>query len=306
MSLEAIVWAWKQPVKDHGELLVLLSLADYANQDGQCWPSHKTLMAKCRIKSNRTICTKLNSLTEKGFISRHRRPVAGGGSSSNLYQLNLSETVNITVSESVNATGSESVNNDESVKNTDGQNVKDAHGKVQKMTAPESASDASSFSIEPVSKSNQSVKQPVSKSNQSEALKAHSQTTPDPVSELFSYWQQIMDHPQARLDDKRKKSISKALKMGYSVDDLKSAILGCSFTPHNIGINDRSQRYDGLHVILKDADQIDRFIRNAKSPPLQNRQTVQDQLNNHAASEWAEKKKAELRARTQEEGHERF
>ena len=51
------------------------------------------------------------------------------------------------------------------------------------------------------------------------------------------------------------------------MDQLCQAITGCSLTPHNLGKNDRGQRYDGLQVILRDADQIDRFIRNAQSPP---------------------------------------
>ena len=128
----------------------------------------------------------------------------------------------------------------------------------------------------------------------------------DPVSDIFGFWQTTMDHPQARLDKKRKSQITAALKMGYSVNDLKSAILGCSLTPHNIGINDRNQRYDGLHLILRSADQIDRFIRNSKAPPLQNRQTVQDKLTDYSTQEWAERKKAELRAREQEDEHAGF
>jgi hypothetical protein len=87
------------------------------------------------------------------------------------------------------------------------------------------------------------------------------------IENVFEHWKVLMDHPNAKLDEKRKSIISKALKLGYSVADLCQAIAGCSYTPHNIGDNDRGQRYDGLHVILRDADQIDRFIRNCKFPP---------------------------------------
>jgi len=76
-----------------------------------------------------------------------------------------------------------------------------------------------------------------------------------------------MCHPQARLDDKRRRLIARALKSGYSIAQLCAAISGCAITPHNIGDNDRGQRYDGLHVILRDADQIDRFIHNHHCPP---------------------------------------
>jgi hypothetical protein len=85
-----------------------------------------------------------------------------------------------------------------------------------------------------------------------------------------------MGHPNARLDDKRRKLIRNALKTGYAVNDLKTAILGCSYTPHNMGDNDRGQRYDGLHVIFKNADQIDRFINNAI-----NRESMDANRENH-------------------------
>lgn len=87
------------------------------------------------------------------------------------------------------------------------------------------------------------------------------------IVEVFSYWKQTMNHPQAMLDAKRHKRIRQALASGYSPAQLCEAILGCSYTPHNMGDNEQGQRYDSVHVIFRDADQIDRFIRNAHSPP---------------------------------------
>lgn len=114
------------------------------------------------------------------------------------------------------------------------------------------------------------------------------------VMEVFRCWQQILCHPQAVLDGKRRKRIRQALAMGYSVSQLCDAILGCSYTPHNMGHNEQGQRYDGLHIILRDADQIDRFIRNAHSPPrLQN---AADKLNNSnmaVGQQWFREKLAE-------------
>ena len=76
-----------------------------------------------------------------------------------------------------------------------------------------------------------------------------------------------MNHPKAVLDKQRRRFIRLALDKGYSVSDLCHAITGCSLTPHNRGHNDRGERYDGLHLILRSADQIDRFIRNSQQPP---------------------------------------
>ena len=87
------------------------------------------------------------------------------------------------------------------------------------------------------------------------------------ISDIFAHWQRSLGHPNAKLESKRRKAISAALKFGYTPEELKQAISGCAVTPHNIGDNDRGQRYDGLQLILKDADQIDRFIANYFSPP---------------------------------------
>lgn len=88
-------------------------------------------------------------------------------------------------------------------------------------------------------------------------------TVPTPAENVFHCWQSVMNHKQAKLDDKRKKIINQALKTGYSVMDLTQAIQGCSMTPHNMGKNSNNQRYDGLHIILK-PENIDRFIANGR------------------------------------------
>ncbi len=114
------------------------------------------------------------------------------------------------------------------------------------------------------------------------------------VAEVFRYWQQTLGHPQAVLDVKRQKHIRQALASGYSASQLCDAILGCSYTPHNMGHNEQGQRYDSVHVIFRDADQIDRFIRNANSPPrLQNAADRLFNSNAVAGQRWLEKKRRE-------------
>lgn len=84
----------------------------------------------------------------------------------------------------------------------------------------------------------------------------------DDVTGIFDYWREVMKSPRSVLDEKRRKAISGALKAGHSSDDLRRAIRGCSMTPHNMGKNDRGQKYNGIELILRSADQIDRFIAN--------------------------------------------
>jgi hypothetical protein len=116
----------------------------------------------------------------------------------------------------------------------------------------------------------------------------------DPVQCIFEHWKTVMQHPNAKLDPKRQKLIRKALSSGYALEELCDAITGCSLTPHNMGDNERDQRYDGLHVILRDADQIDRFIRNCSQPPkppcAADRHT---QANVHVLQDWMQQKMQE-------------
>lgn len=104
---------------------------------------------------------------------------------------------------------------------------------------------------------------------------------PDLAAEVFSHWQKRFNHGNAKLDAKRRNILNSALRAGYSTDDLKKAIEGCALTPHNMGDNDRHQKYDGVHIIFK-SENIDRFIATADSPQIQ---TYTNDQSGHAAAE---------------------
>lgn len=53
-----------------------------------------------------------------------------------------------------------------------------------------------------------------------------------------------------------------------------------------MGDNDRDQRFDGLKVIFRDAEQIDRFINNYQNPPKRNKKTCLEQNNQEALQAW--------------------
>lgn len=84
------------------------------------------------------------------------------------------------------------------------------------------------------------------------------------IKEIFLYWKNTLDHPKARMDEKRKLKIRSALKNGYSVDDIKLAIDGCLASPYHQGENERSSSYDSLELICRDSEHIDRFIKLSK------------------------------------------
>ena len=74
-----------------------------------------------------------------------------------------------------------------------------------------------------------------------------------------------MNSPRSKLDNKRIGLIVKALK-NYSSADLKLAITGNASSEFNMGKNDRGTKYNGLDLILRDADHIDKYIAMAENP----------------------------------------
>jgi hypothetical protein len=85
---------------------------------------------------------------------------------------------------------------------------------------------------------------------------------------LFEHWKTVLEHPQAKLDDKRKKLIHEVFKSGYSVQQLCEAITGCSLTSHTWVITTAGNGMMADISSCGDANQIDRFMHNARSPPM--------------------------------------
>lgn len=102
--------------------------------------------------------------------------------------------------------------------------------------------------------------------NQSKTKPNENYKTPV-VASIFAHWQTMLNHPRAKLDANRRRCIVNALKFGFSEAELKKAIDGLSKTPHNMGQNDRGEIYDGLHIVFRNSEQIERFMRNADNPP---------------------------------------
>lgn len=99
--------------------------------------------------------------------------------------------------------------------------------------------------------------------------KKRATTTADArILEVFEHWKQVLNHPKAKLGDERERAVKARLAQGYTVDDLKRAVDGCAVTPHNMGQNDRGEVYDDLALICRDGGQVERFMRNAESPPV--------------------------------------
>lgn len=89
MSIEAMTWAFKRKGLTPTEKIVLLALADWANDDGECYPGQTTIAEKCDV-SERTVRSVLARLIEWGLIDSEERRRPDGYRTSNLYRLRTS------------------------------------------------------------------------------------------------------------------------------------------------------------------------------------------------------------------------
>ena len=84
MSIRVMTSVWDDlRTQAHSELLVLLALADWANDDGYCWPTICALASKARL-SERAVQQILGRLTATGRIRRFQ---GGGRGRANRYQV---------------------------------------------------------------------------------------------------------------------------------------------------------------------------------------------------------------------------
>lgn len=92
------------------------------------------------------------------------------------------------------------------------------------------------------------------------------------ANEIFDHWKSVMKKNNlSKLNDKRLKAIKGRLKEGYSVDQIKMAINGCSMTPHNMGQNDNNKKYDDIELICRDGVNVERFANNFNQSQQENK-----------------------------------
>ena len=97
----------------------------------------------------------------------------------------------------------------------------------------------------------------------------------DEAKTIFDYWRSVMNSPRSAFDDNRKRLIKKSLKY-YSLQDLCNAIRGCSKSPYHMGQNAQKTKYNGLDLILRNAEKIDKFIELDKGNSISTTETIEE------------------------------
>ena len=90
MSMRLMVQAMNCEVGNPARKLVLLKLADNANDDGICFPSYQYIADKCEM-SKRSAISHIDDLIKMGFVTKKARKNKDG-SNANLYLLHLEKS----------------------------------------------------------------------------------------------------------------------------------------------------------------------------------------------------------------------
>ena len=82
----------------------------------------------------------------------------------------------------------------------------------------------------------------------------------DEVRSVFDAWVAATGkHPtRTRLDDKRRRTIKKALN-DHPIEDVLDAVVGWQHEPFYCGENDRGRPFNDLGMLLRDAEHVERF-----------------------------------------------
>ncbi len=103
MSLMLMAQAFGVQVGNASRKLVLLKLADHANDQGECWPSYQYIADQCEM-SKRSAMRHIESLCAEGLIERRTRK-GPKGNSTNVYLIALGSDNLSPPSESVTPPG---------------------------------------------------------------------------------------------------------------------------------------------------------------------------------------------------------
>jgi len=86
VSMKALEFVWEHSKQKGSELVVMLALADMANDNGQCYPGKSYLADKCRM-TPRNLNYVLNKLVEAGEIRVIHRKREANDNQSNIYRI---------------------------------------------------------------------------------------------------------------------------------------------------------------------------------------------------------------------------
>lgn len=248
-------------------------LCHHANQDGICFPSLSTLAAETALSKD-SVIKYTKELIENGLLKKEAQK-NGEEYRSNIYQLLIIEDGESTkLTQEVVAVADQGVvaENDNPSRcerlgsRCDRQPLVAVGDQVVAETVTNYNHITKTILTKPIEQITTHTQEKPVEEKSTKKVHNKKRVENEQVKDIFAEWQIVMNHPSAILDNKRRRNIEAAIRLGYTTEQLKQAIAGCKLSPWYMGKNDRGEIFDEVHIIFKSAANIDRFIDNFKNP----------------------------------------
>ena len=126
------------------------------------------------------------------------------------------------------------------------------------------------------------INQYKNKNKKKENLSGKPDAMPGEQGQVFDYWVTAMcKGALAKPTKGRVTKIKARLNEGYSVEQIKQAIDGCSRSPFHMGENKDNKRYDDIELICRNGEKLESFIAEYSKPASPQSQREQE------ANDWA-------------------
>jgi hypothetical protein len=247
MSVWAVTWAYRQRVKPSGAKFVLVTLAQFADGDGYCWPGQMRL-SKLTGMGERTIREHLDALEGRRLIRSETRRRENGTYTTNGYWL-------LAPADALNPPSADFAGGaDQDEYETASPGVS---GSDLRQNPPTAKPAGQELSIEVVDTSPLSTTNPPTPQAPSLALVAQARPS-DEAMVLFQTWHTNANRERTVFSAKRRRLAVQAIKT-YGLNYCLQAAVGWKDSPFHRGENNRGTVYNDFELIFRDSQQIERF-----------------------------------------------
>ena len=278
MSIEYLNAAFKADVKPSSFKFVLVSLSDFANENGEAYPSVQTMVNKTAM-NKKTVLKYYGELLERGFI-RDTGERKGSTKQVIVYQINYNLIKSLEIKKGENSkavcantegrAGNFNKDNDTNIETVP--NLEQFQIWTAKEPKIGTLKEAQIWNTEPSVSfnhqkepsdselSNGEKEESPAKENTEGSAKAQREfELEESVGKIFGYWQNAMSKSNTRLTDSRVKKIKKELK-ARTARDICLAIKGCSMSEYHV-----TNGYNDFSTIFRSDDTVDKHIERAKA-----------------------------------------
>lgn len=227
MSTKVSDWAFDEQGLTMGQKLVLIALADNASDEGYCWPGIGHITWKTCM-SRRAIQIVCRQLEEKKILRVEKRYDDNGRQKSNAYYLIApKKRANIT---DITEGAAYAPSPPEGCSSFIPEGAADARGRGQQMHPNHNIESSNEPSIQ----------------------------------DVFDFWVDKTGYTGSIFSDKRKALLKARLKEGFTIERLKTAVIGITENTHNRGDNKSGTVFLSFELIFRNAEKVEQYENNYK------------------------------------------